>query len=83
MHKAIALLKPQGKRLNEQNVKDENSLSPLGVMKGARAPFRVIRRTGFAGPRRIFAEARHPGAKKPILTDLPPGKTEGLTGKSA
>ena len=43
-----------------------------------------IRRTGFAGPRRIFAEVSLPsGSKNSFLTDLPPGSIEDATGKSA
>ena len=52
--------------------------------EGGYAPFREIRRTGFAGPRRIFAEVSLPsGSKNSFLTDLPPGSIEDATGKSA
>ena len=44
-------------------------------MKGAEAPFSEIRRTGFAGLRRIFAEVSLPsGSKNSFLSDLPPGE---------
>ena len=42
--------------------------------EGGCAPFREIRRTGFAGPRRIFAEVSLPsGSKNSFFADLPPG----------
>ena len=53
-------------------------------MKGAAAPFNQIRRTGFAGSRRIFAQGSlPPGSKNSFLSDLPPGSAEGTRGKSA
>ena len=49
-------------------------------LKGA--PFSIIRRTGFAGSRRIFAEQSLPcGSKNSFLTDFPPGSE--ARGKSA
>ena len=51
-------------------------------MKGV-SPFSIIRRTGFAGARRIFAEVSLPSeSKDSFIADLPPGKAESLTGKS-
>ena len=42
--------------------------------EGGCAPFREIRRTGFAGSRRIFAEVSLPsGSKNSFFADLPPG----------
>ena len=52
-------------------------------MKGIAGPFSEIRRTGFAGPRRIFAEVSLPsGSENSFLADLPPGNHEMVTGKS-
>ena len=51
-------------------------------MKGG-SPFSIIRRPGFAGARRIFAEVSLPSeSKNSFIADLPPGKAESLTGKS-
>ena len=56
----------------------------LGDLKGAAAPFSVIRSAGVYGARSIFAKVSLPSeSKNAFLTDLPPGKGVALTGKSA
>ena len=52
-----------------------------GVIRGS--PLIIIRSTGSAGARSIFAKVSLPSeSKNAFLADLPPGSPEGTTGKS-